>query len=140
MKSFKEDFIEMLKSSLSFPNVSVKDFYMVSTPSCPLVTVDEILSNDGIYISNQPRVIPVNLTIEVYCKQMKLYGKTVTGNYACRILASEIDGLMNNKCTFSLMGDAYFSPYQNDQSITRGVMRYTGFYDKINDKFYRKVV
>lgn len=139
MISIRDHVIERIKSGLSFDGVSVKPAYSVSRISTPLVTVDESASNEGVYIDNQPMIVPVRISIECYAKQGKYNGYTLSAEDAAKALASEVDSIMNIEFGMSMLGESTVAPYTSDTTVKRVVSRYSGYLDTRTNLIYRRV-
>lgn len=139
MISIRDHVIEKLKSGITFTGVSVKPAYSVSRVTTPLVTVDERPSNEGVYIDNQPAVVPVRVSIECYAKQGKYNDRTLSAEDAARALAAEVDAIMNVEFGMSLLGESTVAPYTSDTTVKRVVSRYYGYLDTRTNLIYRRV-
>lgn len=135
MTSIRDYVIEALKDGISMNGVSVKPAYSVSRITPPLISVDERPSNEGVYIENQPAIVPVRFTIECYAKQ----GSKMSAEQAALKLANEVDTIMNVKLGLSLLGEATIAPYTNDTTVKRVVSRYSGYLDTRTNLIYRRV-
>lgn len=139
MTSIRDHVIEGIKNGISMKGVSVKPAYSVSKIAPPLVSVDERPSNEGIYIENQPAIVPVRFTIECYAKQGTFYGVKMSAEQAAFKLANEVDTVMNTTFGLSLLGEATIAPYTNDTTVKRVVSRYSGYLDTRTNLIYRRV-
>lgn len=125
---FADEIIETLKG-VSYPlPVAVRDFYSASKIAPPLITVDELPSNEGVYLHNQPAIVTNVFTIEVYAA-----AKTIDGiAYNQKQLAMEIaliaDKALNETYGLTMTGRIAIAPY-SDPSVCRAVMRYAAYID-----------
>lgn len=129
--------IARLQAELTFPKVTVKDFYSVTRISPPLVTVDEMPGEGVLFPDGQPRIVRNSFQIEVYCKQQSVDGAGLTAIHAAKMLMAQTDSLLNTDFGLTQIGDIVFSPYVSDQTVIRGVARYRGDIDTKTEIIYR---
>lgn len=134
-----EQMIVYLQSSLTFPNVKVKDFYSVSTVTPPLVTLDERPGAPLLLPDGQPRLVQNTYQVEVYTKPVSIDGTVYGKMDAARKLMAETAAFLNDKYGLTQSGDAIFNTYANDPNVGRGVARFRGVIDTKTEIIYRSV-
>lgn len=126
--------IQVLQEQLTFPKVTVKDFYAVSKVTPPMVTLNELPGEGILFPDGQPQIVRNSFQIEVYCKQQ---GTVRTAIAAAKTLMMEVDVVLNTLFGLTQVGDVPFTPYASDQNIMRGVARYRGDIDVGTQIIYR---
>lgn len=132
-----DQIIKTLQEKLTFPKVTVKDFYAVSKVTPPMVTVNELPGEGVLFPDGQPKIVRNSFQIEVYCKQCTVKNTLMTAIAASKTLMVEVDKILNNVFGLTQVGDIPFSPYASDQNIMRGVARYRGDIDTRTEIIYR---
>jgi len=132
-----KEIVKVLSENLTFPGVSVQEFYKVISLKPPLVTVNE-LPGKGVYFPDgQPRFVQNTYQIEAYCKQYLGQAGNVTKLEAAQELLKELDIIIQEKFGLTQVGDVDLKPYINDPTIMRGVVRYRGIIDTKTEFIYR---
>lgn len=130
------DIINALKT-VAYPlPVTIRDFYSVDKITTPLITVDELPSNEGVYLDNQPEVVTNTYTIEVYAKAKTINGTAMTSKALALEIVQAADKALNEAYGLTMTGQIAIAPYQ-DQSICRVVARYKAYIDTRNNKILR---
>lgn len=132
-----DQIIKTLQEKLTFPKVTVKDFYAVSKVTPPMVTVNELPGEGVLFPDGQPKIVRNSFQFEVYCKQQTINGTSMTAIAAAKALMLELDKILNQTFGLTQVGDVPFSPYASDQNIMRGVARYRGDIDTRTEIIYR---
>ena len=132
-----DQIISKLQQLLTFPNVTVKDFYTISKINPPMVTVDEYPGEGILFPDGQPKIVRNTYQVEFYCKAQSIDGKPTPAISCAKKLASESDKILNQVFGLTQVGDAVFSPYVQDQTVIRGVVRYRGDIDTRTEIIYR---
>lgn len=132
-----DQLISRLKADIQFPNLSVRDFYSVSKVSPNLVTVDEMPGEGVIYPDGMPKIVRNSYQIEIYCKQQTIDGRIVPAVEAARMLLARVDDVLIHVFGLTQVGTAVFSPYVQDTTMIRGVVRYRGDIDTRTEIIYR---
>lgn len=135
-------FVEQIETALglqvfTIPGTTVKQTYDVKTPVYPLITIEEMPSNDGIEVDGQPRIVSNRYVIECYCRATALTGLTLSANTSARTLGLEVDTYLNETFNFKQVGDALCRPINVDKSVYRWIARYTTVIDQSNGYIYR---
>lgn len=133
MISIVDQVIEAIQAAdvagdFTIPNLSVKEAYSVNTPTYPLVSIEEMMSNDGLYVDGQPRIVGNRFTVECYCKATDLTGSgggILSARASAKLLGIEIDAFLNSNYNFSQVGDSICRPATTDNTVFRYVARYT---------------
>lgn len=132
-----EHIIESLKSKDYPCPVTVQDFYKVQKLQTPLITIQELPSNDGVYLDNQPAVTQNTFVIEVYAKSKTIKGKATSGSDLAKQIISVVDGAVNADFGLTMVGNITSQPYV-DPAVTRLVARYTAYIDTRTNLIYRR--
>lgn len=136
MISIGEEIIATLKA-VAYPlPATVRDFYSVDKITAPLITVDELPSNEGVYLDNQPAVVSNTYTIEVYAKAKTINGISMTSKALALKIAQAADKALNEIYGLTMTGQIAITPYQ-DQNICRVVARYRAYIDTRNNTILR---
>lgn len=130
------DIINALKTVAYLLPVTIRDFYSVDKITTPLITVDELPSNEGVYLDNQPEVVTNTYTIEVYAKAKTINGTAMTSKALALEIVQAADKALNEAYGLTMTGQIAIAPYQ-DQSICRVVARYRAYIDTRNNKILR---
>lgn len=125
-------------TTYTIENVRIKNFYDVTKIQCPQIVLDELPSNDGIYLNNQPCITQNIFTIETYTKQMIINGLQRNKKDVAMILISEVDEILNQTYGLTMAGNITVLPYE-DGSIFRAIARYTAYIDKRTNLIYRNL-
>lgn len=131
-----DEIIKVLQEKLTFPKVSVRDFYAVSKVAPPMVTINELPGEGVLFPDGQPKIVRNSFQVEVYCKQAS-GPQVMTAIAAAKALMLEVDAVLNSEFGLTQVGDAPFAPYMADESIIRGVARYRGDIDTRTQIIYR---
>lgn len=133
------EIIETLENStFTIPVSSVKEFYDINKIECPQIAINELPSNDGVYLDNQPLVVQNVFTVEIYAKQMIVSGTPYNKRKAAIIIALEVDKILNETYGLTMQGPIQAAPYE-DETIFRAVMNYMAYIDTRTDKIYRSL-
>lgn len=140
MTFFEDEIIETLSSAAYPLPVTVRDFYSASKISPPLITVDELPSNDGVYLHNQPAIVTNIFTIEVYAAAKTVNGRVYNQKQLAMEIANVADDALNTAYGLTMTGAISIAPYA-DQSVCRLVMRYVAYIDtrKISNNILRGI-
>mgnify|MGYP000959702451 CR=1 FL=1 len=112
------EIIAALKAhTFTLNKVSVKAAYAGKAPTCPMLALDELPSNDGAYIDGLPRVVRNVLTLEAYCKA---------------------DAFLNEQFGLTMIGQIQAAPY-SDTTIFRAVANYYVYIDTRTNEIYRSI-
>lgn len=130
------DIINALKT-VAYPlPVTIRDFYSVDKIATPLITVDELSSNEGVYLDNQPEVVTNTYTIEVYAKAKTINGTAMTSKALALEIVQAADKALNEVYGLTMTGQIAIAPYQ-DENICRVVARYRAYIDTRNNTILR---
>lgn len=132
----KEIIQTLQNSTFTVPNVTIKDFYSTTSVKCPQVTVDELPSNDGVYLNNQPVIVRNVFTVEIYTKDMMVGTIPTTKRDAAMTIMSEVDRVLNEVYGLTMTGEVASAPY-SDASIFRAVARYVAYIDTRTNEILR---
>lgn len=132
-----DQIISKLQESITFPNVTVKDFYSISKVSPPMVTVDETPGEAVLFPDGKPKIVRNSYQIEVYCKAQSVEGKPASAISCAKQIAIEVDNILNQSFGLTQVGDASFAPYIQDQTVMRCIIRYRGDIDTRTEYIYR---
>lgn len=133
------DIIAALKAHiLSLSNVTVKGAYSVTSPTCPLLALDELPSNDGVYVDGMPCVVRNVLTLEAYAKDMSIQGVITPKHDAAVKLLMEADSFLNENFWLTMIGPIQAAPY-SDTTIYRAVANYYVYIDTRTNTICRSV-
>lgn len=168
MTSIFDEILHFLKEEVIFkvPEVTVKEAYLVNTTmSLPLLTIDELPGNDGVYLDNQPQIVRNIITLEAYADQTEagkealeserddLIGTEtnspifidpedsefyLTGRRAAMQILMEADKKLNEKFGLTMTGNIAYAPYQ-DPNIVRAVSTYFAYIDTRTNTIYRRI-
>lgn len=130
-----EEMIETLKADPLMAGVKVADIDDVDKMTVPMVTVSESPGQGYRFPDGKPQYIRSLYQVEAYAKQGN--GKTAKQN--ARALISVADAILYNKYGLTQVGEATFSPYMEDRSVMRGVIRYYAVIDTKTNYIYRYV-
>lgn len=123
-----ESILNSLKAA-SYPvPMTVRDFYAPEAPVIPMITLDELPSNDGVYLDNQPAVVTNILTLEVYAKAKSVGGVALSAKALALQLMKIADDLLNQTYGITMTGQIAIAPY-SDPSVCRIVARYEAYID-----------
>ena len=133
---------ELLKAlreiDFGIPGVDVRDAYFISDPTLPMLTLDELPGNDGVYLDNQPFIVTNIFTVEAYASQMVVREQAMTGKEIAYTLLDAADKLLNKQFGLTMNGNITAAPYQ-DQRVFRAVARYTAYIDTRNGTILRSI-
>lgn len=129
--------IDTLKASLN--NVTIRESYTGLPPVYPMITIDEIPSNDGGYAGNQPRIVRNIFTLEVYAKNMMMNGKPMSKKSAAMLLIMQADKILNEVYGLTMTGNVHGAPY-DDETVFRVVARYNVYIDTQTKVLYRGLI
>lgn len=133
------DIIKFLKAhTFTIPKVTVKPAYSVSSPTCPLLTLDELPSNDGVYIDGMPCVVRNVLTLEAYAKDKVIQGVATPKHDVAVKLIMEADTFLNEDFGLTMIGSIQGAPY-SDSTIYRAVANYFAYIDTRTNTVCRSV-
>lgn len=133
-----QEIIDTLKA-VTYPlPVTVRDFYSVDKITTPLITVDELPSNEGVYLDNQPAIVTNIYTIEVYAKQKTVDGALMSSKSLALSIMQTADRALSEVYGLTMTGQIAIAPYE-DQSICRVVARYVAYIDTRNDTILRRL-
>lgn len=133
-----EQIIESLNENITFPGVSVKDYYTVSKLTTPLITVNEMPGIPIRFFDGQPYVVRNSYQFETYGKAQMLDGNPVSAVEVAKQLMEQTDLILNTVFGLTQVGDATFAPLPSDPTVIRGVVRYRGDIDTITETIYRE--
>lgn len=123
------EIIEALKAhTFTVPKVTVKAAFSVASPTCPLLALDELPSNDGAYIDGMPCVVRNVFTLESYAKDTVIQGVATPKHDASVQLIMEADALLNQRFGLTMIGPIQAAPY-TDTTIFRAVANYIAYID-----------
>lgn len=129
---------ELQKVDYGIPDVDVRDAYLTDDPSIPMITVDELPGNDGVYLDGQPAVVMNVITVECYSTQMVVGGVPKTGKAIAYDLLDRADRRLNEKFGLTMQGTITAAPY-SDQRVFRAVARYIAYIDTRNGTILRSI-
>jgi hypothetical protein len=133
------DIIAALKAhTFTLDKVSVKAAYSVKSPACPMLTLDELPSNDGAYIDGLPCVVRNVLTLEAYAKDMSIQGVITPKRDAAYKLIMEADDFLNEAYGLTMIGQIQAAPY-SDTTIFRAVANYFAYIDTRTNIILRSI-
>lgn len=132
-----EQILNRLKTAITFPKLSVKDFYSVSKVAAPLITVNEIPGAGVLFPDGQPKIVRNSFQFEIYGKAQTVNGTPMTAIAIAQSLMLQMDEILNKEFGLTQVGDVSFAPYASDQTIMRGVTRYRGDIDTRTEIIYR---
>ncbi len=117
--------------------VNIRDFYKVQKLTPPLVAIQELPSNDGVYLDNQPAIVMNTYQVETYAKAKTIDGKAISGIDLAKQIAKVTDDYLNTEFGLTMSGSISVQPYE-DTSVTRLVARYTAYIDTRTNNIYRR--
>lgn len=120
------------------PEVDVRDAYLTDDPHLPMITVDELPGNEGVYLDNQPSIVTNIITVECYATQMMVEGSPQTGKAVAYDLIDRADRVLNEKLGLTMQGTITAAPY-SDQRVFRAVARYVAYIDTRNGTILRSI-
>lgn len=123
-----EQIIETLKEGEYPLPVTVRDFYSVEQVSPPLITVDELPGNDGVYLHNQPGIVRNVFTVEVYASARTINGVVYNQKRLALEIAIAADKLLNEVYGLTMKGNIQVAPYSSP-NVCRAVIRYEAYID-----------
>lgn len=133
------EIIAALKAhTFTVPKVTVKDAYSVTSPTCPLLALDELPSNDGAYVDGSPCVVRNVLTLEAYAKDMSIQGAITPKHDAAVKLIMEADAFLNDNFWLTMIGPVQAAPY-SDSTIYRAVANYYVYIDTRTNTICRSI-
>lgn len=121
-----------------FPELHVRDAYLGEEPEFPMLTIEEIPSNTGVYLDNQPTVVMNIFQIEVYAKQSVVGGELRNKKDAAMHYALLADDFLNRKYGFTMRESVTGAPY-SDPSVYRVPLRYAAYMDTRTGDIYREI-
>lgn len=118
--------------------VNATSAYTASTPTCPMLTIDELPSNDGIFIDGMPCVVRNILTLEAYVQDSYIQ-KVLTSKHDAAIrLIMEADAFLNQQFGLTMIGPIKAAPY-TDTTIFRAVANYFAYIDTRTNTICRSI-
>jgi hypothetical protein len=117
--------------------VNIRDFYKVQKLTPPLVAIQELPSNDGVYLDNQPAIVMNTYQVETYAKAKTIDGKAISGIDLAKQIAKVTDDYLNTEFGLTMSGSISVQPYE-DTGVTRLVARYTAYIDTRTNNIYRR--
>jgi hypothetical protein len=133
------DIIAALKAhTFTLGKVTVRAAYSGTTPTCPMLTLDELPSNDGAYVDGLPCVVRNVLTLEAYAKDMSIQGVITPKRDAAYKLLMEADAFLNEQYGLTMIGQIQAAPY-TDATIFRAVANYFAYIDTRTNTIYRSI-
>lgn len=139
MISVGGEFIATLKAStFSLGTVNAHEAYNDTAPKYPLLTLDEIPTNTGVYLDNQPGIVRNIFTLEAYAKAMTVNGSIIAKRSASLTLLMEADKVLNEKYGITMTGTPVGAPY-SDQTVFRWVANYFAYIDTRTNTIYRSI-
>lgn len=133
-----QEIIDTLKAVVYPVPVTVRDFYSADKIATPLLTVDELPGNEGVYLDNQPAIVTNTYTIEVYAKQKTVGGVLMSSKALALSIILAADKALNEVYGLTMTGQIAIAPYEN-QDICRVVARYVAYIDTRNDTILRRL-
>ena len=132
------DIIKALKAStFSIGAVNVHESYSGSV-SYPMLVLDELPGDDGVYIDGQPCVVRNILTLESYAKAMTVKGKIISKKTAAEQFLIEADKILNGTFGLTMTGNIQAAPY-SDQTVFRAVANYFAYIDTRTNTICRSI-
>lgn len=139
MIQISPDVLGLLKGDdYGLPEVDVRDAYLTDDPHLPMITVDELPGNEGVYLDNQPSIVTNIITVECYATQMMVEGSPQTGKAVAYDLIDRADRVLNEKLGLTMQGTITAAPY-SDQRVFRAVARYVAYIDTRNGTILRSI-
>lgn len=139
MIQISSDVLELLKGiDYGIPEVDVRDVYLTDDPHLPMIAVDELPGNDGVYLDNHPSIVTNIFTIECYATQMMVDGSPQTGKAVAYRLMDLADRELTGKLGLTMQGTITAAPY-SDQRVFRAVARYVAYIDTRNGTILRLI-
>lgn len=139
MIQISSNVLELLKGiDYGLPEVDVRDAYLTDDPHLPMITVDELPGNEGVYLDNQPAIVTNIITVECYATQMMADGIPQTGKAIAYDLIDRADRILNEKLGLTMQGTIAAAPY-SDQRVFRAVARYVAYIDTRNGTILRSI-
>lgn len=133
------EIIAALKAhTFSLSNVAVKAAYSVASPTCPLLALDELPSNEGVYIDGTPCGVRNVFTLEAYAKNMTIQGIATSKRDAAMKLILEADAFLNENFLFTMIGTVQGAPY-SDSTIYRAIANYFVYVDTRTNTLCRSI-
>lgn len=133
------EIVETLKVHVfTVPKVTVKAAYSVSSPTCPLLALDELPSNEGAYVDGMPCVVRNVLTLESYAKDTVIQGIATPKHDLAVQLIIEADTFLNQQFGLTMIGPIQAAPY-SDATIYRAVANYYVYIDTRTNTVYRTI-
>lgn len=133
------EILDILKRvDYGIPEVDVRDAYLTDSPHLPMITVDELPSNEGVYLDNQPVIVTNIITVECYAPQMMVGGIPRTAKDVAYRLVDRADLELNRKLGLTMQGTITAAPY-SDQRVFRAVARYAAYIDTRNRTILRSI-
>lgn len=130
MTSIKQQIISYLKS-LDL-DITVRKAYSVSTPKYPMVTVQEISNSTRQAIHGEEQYANLGYQINIYAKD----ACPNSADEICLALAEQIDSELQK--TFGFLRTSMTPlPDDDDDTVIRYAIRYTGVLDTINNYLYQ---
>lgn len=134
------DIIKALKShTFSLDRkVNVSEAYSVTSPTYPMLTLDELPSNDGAYIDGMPCVVRNVLILEAYAQNSYIQKELKSRREAVLALMIEADTFLNENFGLTMIGPVQAAPY-SDSAIYRAVANYYVYIDTRTNTICRSI-
>lgn len=133
------DIIKALKAhTFTLPKAVVKPAYSGTSPTCPMLALNELPSNDGAYINGMPCVVRNTFTLEAYSKDMIVQGTAMSKCDAAYKLIMEADKFLNETFGLTMIGPIQSAPY-TDTTIFRAVANYFAYIDTRTNTICRTI-
>lgn len=106
--------------------------------SYPMLVLDELPSNNGIYLDGNPSVVRNIFTLESYAKGLTVKGKIVSKKTAAIQFLIEADKILNDTYGLTMAGQIQAAPY-SDPTVFRAVANYIAYIDTRTNTIYRSI-
>lgn len=125
----------------TFPieNVTVRSASSQQIPIYPLITVEEVPTNTGVYVGGQPRIVKNIYQFEYYCQNSMIDDIITSAEDMSKLLGIDTDSFLNETFNMTQIGDPFGNPMASDNNIYRWVVRYTTTIDTLSHEFFRNI-
>lgn len=125
----------------TFPldTVTIRSASSQQTPVYPLITIEEVPTNNGVYVDAQPRIVQNVYQFEYYCQNSMIDDIITSAEDVSKLLGIDTDTFLNQTFNMTQLGDPFGNPMTNDNNVYRWVVRYTATIDTLLHDFWRNI-
>lgn len=137
MKNLVNELVTHLKN-LEYPVIikAIRDSHSKANPVYPMIVVDEVNNSSRFALKGEERLSNLVYQIDIFSKDMVVGLTPTSGKNICRDISHVVDAEMNSEYGLTRTS-AVETPDNNDSTVSRCTLRYSGILDLKSDLMYR---